>query len=168
MAERIPTTPFYFWRNLQDRQYVGKVDVTIPFAGPGKLFKFGGLYSMKDRTSQEDRFRLESGFNATTLDELAGDQNRFVSAGNIGILEQLENDRYQIGNYLIDQSLPQNNYTGQENIGGVYGMLTYQLVDNLKFVGGGRAEFTDIEVISQDTSTATGSVKETTFFPPQT
>lgn len=158
--------PFYFWRRLEDEQQIGKVDVTIPFGAPGNSVKVGGLYSTKDRISTEDTYRLVSGAAVTRLDDLGGDQNAFVAPDNIGILDRdASNGRYSIGNFLIDQTLPRNNYSGNETITAAYGMLTYQVTENLKFVGGGRVEITDIEVISQDTSVAASTIDETDFLP---
>ena len=157
--------PFYFWRDLQDEQVSGKLDFTIPFSKLGNSIKVGGLYSVKDRTNTEDRFRLQSTSRAITLDELNGDQNAFIADDNIGILSREEDGDFNIGNYLIDETLPQNSYTGTENIGGIYGMLTYQISERLKTVAGARVELTDIEVISADSTQPIGAVNETDVLP---
>ena len=158
--------PLYFWRDLQDQQYTAKLDLIMPLAKRGNTIKVGGYYSTKDRTSTEDQLLLNTTVAAQDLEDLGGDQNALVAFDNIGILDRSEGTgRYVIGNYLNDNTLPQNTYDGEENISAVYGMLTYQLRKNLKFVGGLRMEVTDLQSVSRDTSLPIGSVSETDFLP---
>lgn len=157
--------PFYFWRDLQDEQLTAKLDLTIPFAGKGNKIKIGGMLNYKDRESTEERFRLENTSSAQSLNELEGDQNAFVGLDNVGIVGTRENGGILIGNYLRDQTLPANSYTGREDISAAYAMVNYNLLPNLKFVGGARMEVTDIEVLSQDTSLMPGVINETDLLP---
>ncbi|PHI20840.1 hypothetical protein CEQ90_05610 [Lewinellaceae bacterium SD302] len=157
-------SPFYFWRELQDEQKIGKIDITLPLANKSNSIKVGGLYSIKDRVSTQDAFRLRYGTRSTPLDELGGDQNAFVADANMGIAE-LANGRYRFANYLIDDTEASDSYEGSEEILATYGMLTYQITDKLKFVGGARLEITNTEAVSQDTSETVGRIEETDLLP---
>lgn len=154
--------PFHFWRDLEDQQKEFKLDLTIPFtSNPTNKFKFGGLMSDKQRDFFEYRYQIQrdiwfyqGAIRAAT--PFSGDIDAYLAEDNIGILETYddtgtEEPRYVIGNRLIDVTVPRNSYVGSEEITAFYGMATYAITEDLKFVGGARYEKTDIRAESLDT-----------------
>jgi len=159
-------SPILFWRNLEDEQMTGKVDISMPFGKKsGNSIKVGGYYSTKDRVSTQDQFQLESTRRATPLNEFNGDINLFTRYENSGILSQEDDGDYNIGHYLSDQTRFEDSYTGKETVSAGYGMVIYQLRDNLKFVGGARVETTDMETVSRDTTRKNGLIDELDVLP---
>ncbi|MEZ4985492.1 MAG: TonB-dependent receptor [Saprospiraceae bacterium] len=133
--------PFLFWRELQDEQISAKVDFTLPF-GKSHKFKFGGYMSRKDREFAEYQYGIATTSRSAPFYE--GDPNVFV-ANYTGIIDTNDaGDRFYSGNFVEDRRQPNNVYTGFDDVNAAYGMVTYQLMNNLKFVGGARVETTDI------------------------
>lgn len=157
--------PFRFWRDLQDQQYIGKVDFTIPFAqeaSKANKIEFGVFYQTKDRDFREDRFQYQSSSTATPY---RGDSDSFFGPGNIGLLGvNPNNNRPSFGLFLSDVTRPENTYTGTETIGAAYGMITYDW-NKLRIVAGVRAEDTDITVVSSDETKPTGNIQELNVLP---
>ncbi len=161
-------SPILFWRDLEDEQQTGKIDLTLPIGKKkGTSLKFGGYYSNKDRSSTQDQFNLQARTASTTLNELGGDVNEFTSAENSGVIgpDPRREGRQLVGNYLADMTRFQDSYTGFEKITAAYGMGVWQVTDNLKLVGGLRVETTDMESVSRDTAAAVGKIDEVDFLP---
>lgn len=138
--------PFYFFRNLEDQQVSGKVDMTFPFSkNKANKIKIGGMTTQKDRTFQEYRFNIATSPFAQPYSE-SGNPEIFTRNENMGIIsnDAVNGGRYFIGNYLIDATVPDNNYTGYDRVHAVYGMATLQITEQLKFIGGARYEKTDL------------------------
>lgn len=163
--------PSIFYRDLQDIQYSGQADLEIPlYKGDKKTenkLKFGASYSAKSRDFSELRFRVAMdgvSFDpaspyytprAMTITD-AGSADRYFTESNFGIVDTVFNTdgsarRYLHSNFIYDQTRPENLYTGQENIGGIYGMMVYNINTRLKTIIGARVETTDIEVTSEKT-----------------
>lgn len=157
--------PFLFWRDLQDEQLIGKLDLTLPVGDAGSTLKFGGQYSNKDRVSIQDEFRFGRGAAATDLNEVGGDLNRLFSNDFVGIVGRQDDGDFDIGWYLQDNTQAADNYSGSEEIAAAYGMITLQATDKLKIVGGARLETTNINVVSQDTSIAPGVIDTVDLLP---
>lgn len=157
--------PFYFYRNLDDQQVDLKLDITIPFSKvPGNKFKFGSLITQKERDFSEFRYQIEEHLGYT--EQYQGSVNQYLSDENIGIVDVSDDgNRYFLGNYLVDRTEARNNYSGTDDVTAFYGMLTYQLSDKFKFVGGARVEKTDIRVESLDTTKAVGTIETTDVLP---
>ena len=158
--------PFLFWRNLNDDQFSAKVDFTLPFGGNNK-FKFGGYLSRKDREFSEFQYRLVTTSRSAPFYQ--GDPNQFVRDYN-GIIDNSDDGtRYFSGNYVEDQRNPNNVYSGFDDVNAAYGMVTYNLVSNLKFVGGARLETTDIftrnSAESQPDSLRQGQLDDVNILP---
>jgi TonB-dependent receptor len=157
--------PYLFWRDLQDEQVIGKLDITQPIGNSGSSIKVGGLYSNKDRVSRQDEFRFGRGAAATDLNEVGGNLNTLFSDDFLGVVGQQPNGRFDIGWYITDNTDPADNYSGSEEIAAGYGMLVLQATDKLKIVGGARLETTNINVVSQDTSIAAGIIDTLDVLP---
>lgn len=159
--------PFYFYRTLDDQQVDFKVDLTIPFSQTkGNKLKFGTLITQKERDFSEFRYQIEEHLGFT--EQYAGDVEQYLRDDNIGLLRTDEigqRTSYILGNYLVDRTEARNNYSGTEDVAAFYGMLTLQVSEKIKFVGGARIENTDIEVISLDTTRQIGTIETTDVLP---
>lgn len=146
--------PGHFFRGLDDQTIQGKLDITIPFlqsANNANKLKFGGYYNSKERDFFE-RIYLTSNRSG---DPFTGDIDAFYADDNIGIIGEQNNGNSIIGVHLIDQSRDQNSYTGETTVAAGYGMVTLQIAEPLKFIGGLRVETTDIQVQSLSADSAT-------------
>ena len=147
--------PFHFWRDLEDTQINGKIDISIPIGkNSSNMIKVGGLYSNKDRQFGETRFQLESQGTNQDFDEYtsfnqAGQINPltfqpFFAQENSGILPELENPytdpsnpfRYISGNYYLNQTRPTNIYGGHETISSAYLMGVWEFLPKWKLILG--------------------------------
>lgn len=139
--------PTHFTRFLNDTQLGTKVDFVLPFLqnkSKANKIKVGGLYTSKTRDFAEYRYailnRYGTNYNGT---------EDYFSDENSGLIGEDENGRNLIGLFVDDNSLEQNAYDGTEKIAAAYAMATYEIVPNLKFIGGARIENTDIFVESR-------------------
>ena len=176
--------PFHFWRDLEDTQTNGKIDITIPIGkNSSNLIKVGGLYSNKHREFGETRFQLESQGTNQDLDEYTSFNQAgqidpvtfepFFAQENSGILPNLENPstdpanpfRYIMGNYYLNQTRPTNIYSGHESITAAYLMGVWEFQPKWKLILGARLEHTDYEVVSEDPNTETGKIDQVDVLP---
>ncbi|MCB9081179.1 MAG: TonB-dependent receptor [Lewinellaceae bacterium] len=159
--------PFYFFRYLEDEQYTGKVDITIPFRNKSNKLKFGSMITKKDRNFNEQRFQVS---DTQFAQPFAGDTDVFLADDNVGIVNIDDaRKRYFIGNFLTDATDLQNTYFGNDDVFAAYMMLTQNLGTKLKFIGGVRYENTDLYVegaaVSQPLEERTGSIQKSDFLP---
>ncbi len=164
---RIPESnvqrPFIFYRDLTDVQRDYKVDVTLPLKNNMK-FKLGGLYTDKRRDFTEFRYQIEE--NASAGERFNGNTDEYLSDGNIGVIGEFEPlGGFILGNYLLDRTQAQNQYTGTDQVKAAYLMTTLPITESLKFVGGARVEKTDIFVVSADTSRIPGEIDQLDLLP---
>ncbi|MEL7020283.1 MAG: TonB-dependent receptor, partial [Bacteroidota bacterium] len=156
--------PFHFWRTLNDQQYAGKVDVTIPLGGSSaNKLQVGGFYSDKTRAFRDNVYQVQLGYS----ERYNGDPDLFFDNNNVGIIDFDENtERRLIGLYPINflKSTRENSYDGSETISAAYAMTVYDW-DVIKIIAGARAEKTDIFVASQDTTLETGAIDQLDFLP---
>ena len=156
--------PFHFWRTLQDDQYLGKVDFTIPFAqekSSANKIQFGALYRSKDRDFEELRYQIQN--TSGNFEPYDGDPDAFFGPSNTGLLGQ-DNGRNQIGLFATEETRPENSYTGNETVSAGYAMFTYDW-PKFKIIAGARIETTDFEVISRDEFQDPGTINETDILP---
>ncbi|MBK6949832.1 MAG: TonB-dependent receptor [Haliscomenobacter sp.] len=163
--------PFYFFRELTDEQIAGKLDLTLPFSKTkGNKVKFGTMLTQKDREFTEYRFNIATSSVAEAY-TVSGNPEVFTRDANMGIIgtDNVNGGRYFIGNYLIDATVPDNNYTGYDDVLAFYGMLTLQLNEKLKFVGGARYEKTDLfaesAAASKPDSARIGQINDSDLLP---
>ncbi|HPG06983.1 MAG TPA: TonB-dependent receptor [Saprospiraceae bacterium] len=157
--------PFHFFRHLNDVQKDAKLDITIPLdAKKNYKLQVGGLYSTKDRDFYEDRFQIDQ-FQGTGYH---GDPDVYLSEDNIGIISS-EGNKAIFGNYLVNRTTADNIYSGYQNVTAGYGMITATLTSRMRFVGGVRAEKTDMFVESAAASRADslriGKINDLDFLP---
>ncbi|NUO01482.1 MAG: TonB-dependent receptor [Saprospiraceae bacterium] len=167
--------PYHFFRDLQDDQVQGKIDISIPFLtrgnpGSSNRIKLGGLYSNTQREFEEYRYQMNntgvpSNRNFTAF---GGKFEDFFNDDNFGIIDTVFNadgsiQRYTTGWHYINQINNRNFYTGEQNIMAAYLMAVYNLTPRLKFVGGVRMETTDMSVLSRDVNVPEGKIDQTDF-----
>jgi hypothetical protein len=155
--------PFHFFRELQDEQLNGKLDITIPVGSKDAFVKFGGLYSNKTRDFSELRYQYQN--KSPYASNYEGDPDAYFSADNVGQIGYNEQrDWNLIGLYLTNETKPTNNYSGEEEIIAGYAMTSFD-IRRLKVIGGVRMEQTNISVVSQDQNKPEGNVKQTDLLP---
>jgi TonB-dependent receptor len=138
--------PFHYFRDLIDDQIQGKIDVTIPFlqsSSSSNKIKFGAFYSDKERDFNENRYQMVKKFNVG--DNYEGNPEEYFSEENTGIIGyDSTRNRWLFGNYLTDETIAQNQYTGGERVTAAYFMISLNFTPSLKVVGGARYETTEM------------------------
>ena len=167
--------PYHFFRDLQDDQVQGKIDITIPFLTRGKQgssnqIKLGGLYSNTQREFEEYRYQMNNNGipSNRAFTSFNGKFEDFFNDDNFGIVDTVFNtdgsvQRYTTGWHYINQINNRNFYTGDQTIIAAYLMAVYNLTPRLKFVGGVRMETTDMSVISRDVNVPEGKIDLTDY-----
>lgn len=151
--------PFHFFRDLEDTQYDGKLDITIPLANAANKIKFGGLYTTKDRVFNENRYQIEASNKAVPF---SGNPDEYLADENYGLVGDNGTD---IGVFGVDRSQLANSYTGSDEVIAAYGMMTYNFNERLKMIGGARIEKTNLEVQSAAPNKAIGRIDATDILP---
>lgn len=158
--------PFHFFRELEDTQWQGKLDFTIPFAqekSTANKIEFGGFYQTKDRAFTEARFQYQDRAEGTV--DYDGDPEVFFGEDNLGLVGFNETrNQNVIGLFVTEETLPVNIYSGTEEIIAGYGMVTYDW-KKLKLIAGARVENTNISVASADTTQPVGEINQLDFLP---
>lgn len=154
--------PFHFFRDLQDEQYNGKLDITIPFSKDA-FIKFGGLYSNKTRNFEELRYQYQN--KSPYAENYDGDPDFFFGPDNVGQIGYNEQrDWNLIGLYLTNETKLDNIYNGEEEVIAGYAMASFN-IGNLKVIGGARLETTNISVVSANPNNPEGKVDQTDILP---
>ncbi len=141
------------WRNLDEKSYNHKADLSFPFPFFGKKqeFKTGFNYLFRERDFTENILFLPgSNFNRygnLTLLDVDGNLDRMVSSEIIGVKVpngSTGEGQTPIGGFLYNSKKSPNNYTGFYETSAFYGMLDLQLPSDIRLTGGVRFEKTDI------------------------
>ncbi len=144
--------PSHYYRDLNETLAEGNLNFSVPFSLYNNLksnIKFGTKISVKDRGFNESIYKMRR--EPRTI--YNGDPDSFFSDSLVGIVDYNENSgRYTFGNFITDQTQPGNSYTGTENLFAYYGMMEFQVLSDLKFVGGIRYEINDMDVKSADST----------------
>ncbi|MCF8239439.1 MAG: TonB-dependent receptor [Saprospiraceae bacterium] len=161
--------PGHYFRNLEDNQIEGHIDLTFPIEKGylrGSKLKFGGAYTGMDRDFSERRYVVSLRTGTYGGQPYKGDADEFFGPGNTGVYKTDDtNGIYYIGNYINDDTRPENSYTGTSQILAAYAMGTLQVLPRLKVIGGLRVETTDLEVVSGNDNLAIGKVDTIDFLP---
>ncbi|MBO6585917.1 MAG: TonB-dependent receptor [Gracilimonas sp.] len=158
--------PGRFYRNLEESNRSVGVDVTIPFNsfnGVAGNIKFGGNLVDVDRDFREQRFDFYTDTQNFTLNDVEGNVDAFFDS--LGILGYSNSGRPEFGNYVQNASTPRSNYDATRTVSAAYLMTELPVTDWFRLIGGVRLEQADIEVVSQDTSLAVGSISNTDYLP---
>lgn len=143
------------YRNLDEKNYNYKGDLTLPFKFLGKKqeFKTGVNYLNRKRNFTENVLFLPgSNFSATgilPLYSVEGNLNRLVSNDVIGIQQLVGNSNGEgagaVGGFIYNSQKSPNNYTGFFETKAAYAMLDLKLTEDLRLTGGLRFESTNIQ-----------------------
>jgi outer membrane receptor protein involved in Fe transport len=145
--------PQSFFRELEDEQWEYKMDLAKSFDSGHKL-QVGGSYRNKVRDFSESIYELQTN-ERNEIVRYSGDPRAYFSDENSGFLDSTARStptttRAGIANWVVDNTLLQNSYDGEETIAAVYGMGTYAVSKKFRIIAGARLESTDIEVTSRD------------------
>jgi len=141
------------WRNLDEKNYNYKADLTIPFHlfGEKQAFKTGFNYLFRDRKFTENQLFLPgSNFSqnrANPLYDVQGNLDRLVSNEIIGVKlpsPGMGEGGMPVGGFLYNVQKSPNNYKGHFETNAIYGMLDLRLTESLRVAGGVRFEKTNI------------------------
>jgi len=153
--------PTRFYRNLTEDNTNLNLNLSFPFKQWNSLqskLKLGGSYTKINREFRERRFELRS----STADYNGDPTDYFTN--QTGIVDST-NGRYLFGTYVFDASTLRSNYDGDQSISAMYGMIEMPLFQNLKLITGVRYETTDMNVVSQDTTSPTANLDNKDWLP---
>lgn len=144
------------FRELDEKNYNYKADITLPFAirGLEQVFKTGVNYLYRERTFGENVLSLPgSNFSALKqypLYEVNGDLNKLVGYDHVGI-HLNQNGTHEgapvVNGFLYNSQKSPNNYRGFYETNAFYGMLDLHPLKNLRIAGGVRFEMTNIQSV---------------------
>ncbi len=126
--------PTRIWRNLEEINAVGKVDFTkkMTLFSRDATFKFGGLYSFKNRDYSINNYSINSrAINSTGLN---GDPNAILLPENIWTPETNE------GYYIRGNFQPSNTFDAMQHTGALYFSGEFRILEKLRTIVGVRAE----------------------------
>jgi len=168
--------PSRIYRRLEDNQFNGKVDITIPLTKDqsDNQLKLGGYYSNKQRDFREDFVSIVSQnqniYNPdfVTFSEAGEDDDvsDFFALNNFGLVNTPESTGtgfYGFGNYYADQTFSGNIYEGTEKIWATYLMVAYNISKSFKLIGGTRLESTDFS--AEASNGRTGGIEQLDILP---
>lgn len=126
--------PIRLWRDLQEVNAIGKVDFSKSYElfGNKSMFKFGGLYSYKQREYNIYNYNIAF-FNYTTAD-LNGDPNAILADENIWTTEN------NSGSYIRGNFQPANSFDSEQNTMAFYVSNEFKFADKFRAILGLRAE----------------------------
>ncbi|MEJ5055244.1 TonB-dependent receptor domain-containing protein [Sphingobacterium sp. MYb382] len=141
------------WRNLDEKNYNYKADLTIPFKlfGEKQEFKTGFNYLFRDRKFTENQLFLPgsnfSQYKANSLYDVHGNLDRLVSNEVIGVKVPMPGQgegTMPTGGFLYNMQKSPNNYKGHFETNALYGMLDLRFSERFRMAGGVRFEKTNI------------------------
>lgn len=127
--------PVRLWRDLEEINAVGKVDFTKSYTlfNNKSAFKFGGLYSYKQR--DYSIYNYDIAFYNFSTSSLNGDPNAILREENIWS-EENNSGSYIRGNYQ-----PANTFDSNQNTAAAYLSNEFKVTDKLRAILGIRAEY---------------------------
>ncbi|WP_233260742.1 TonB-dependent receptor [Pedobacter sp. HMWF019] len=142
------------WRNLDEKNYNYKADVTLPFKlfGTKQEFKTGVNYLNRKRVFNENVLFLPgsnfSSMYSLPLYSVEGNLDRLVSNEIIGIRPISSGNGEgsgPVGGFLYNSQKSPNNYKGFFETKAAYAMVDLKVTKDLRVTGGVRFESTNIQ-----------------------
>ena len=126
--------PRRIWRNLEEVNYNGRVDVTkkLEFGDRSAMLKFGLGNTIKNRDYSIIAYRIN--VRGQNFLDINGDPNRILAPENIWTIGS---DR---GSFIVGNFEPANTYDATQRIISAYAMNEHEVSDKLKAVYGVRVE----------------------------
>ena len=128
-----------FWRNLDEMNYSGKIDITIPFAEQSKV-KIGGIALRKERDFEV----LNYLFRVTNPGDVSVDPDWFLQGENIWSAAE------NAGTYIVGNFEPANSFSAFQYIFGGYAMSDMKITEKLRAIYGVRVEKTQMYYSGQN------------------
>ncbi|NDV15158.1 TonB-dependent receptor [Muricauda sp. TY007] len=156
--------PTRLWRDLKEVNAVGKIDFTKSYSlfDNKALFKFGGLYSYKQR--EYGIYNYDIAFYNFSTASLNGDPDAILLEENIWTREN------NSGSYARGNFQPANSFDSNQNTTAFYLSNEFKFADRLRAIIGVRAEnFTTFFTGQNNTGTEVyneeKTISELDFFP---
>jgi len=156
--------PNRIWRNLEEINAVGKIDFTKKYElfSNKAVFKFGGLYSYKQRDYSV--YSYEIAFRDISPTVFGGDPNAILADENIWTPST------NSGSYIRGNFEPANSFDANQNIAAAYVSNEFKIGENLRTILGVRAEyfttfFTGQNNLGSQIYDNENTLKEMDFFP---
>jgi len=160
------TPPTRIFRDLDEDNNQFKGDLEIPFdfgLASDIKFKTGFSYEDKDRVFTERKF--DYNINGSNFRDFNGDIQAFFADDNVGVTDTTNSGTFRFGNVIRDGSIPANNYNGDQQVFGAYGMVEIPIAERVRFIGGARFESTDITIVSEDSTQDVGRIDTDDILP---
>lgn len=127
--------PIRLWRDLKEINAVGKIDFTKNYTlfDNKSVFKFGGLYSYKQRDYSIHNYDIA--FYNFSTSSLEGDPNAILRPENIW------NTDNNSGSYLRGNFQPANTFDSNQNTAAAYVSNEFKVTDKFRAILGLRAEY---------------------------
>lgn len=127
--------PTRIWRDLQEVNAVGKIDFNKKYNLFDKKasFKFGGLYSYKQR--EYSIYSYEVAFLNLSPTEFRGDPNAILASDNIWTRSS------NSGSFIRGNFEPANSFDANQNTASAYISNEFNLLNNLRAIFGLRVEY---------------------------
>ncbi len=175
--------PLRFYRDLDEQNFDSRLNFRLKIPGIATdnkgAIRFGGAYTTKERSFRETRFEI---FDTGSDDrKFAGEVGDYLADDNFISVKLDENgklirDELFQGLYYQDQTQPTNVFDATQTITAAYAMVEMPLGPRFNFVGGLRAETTEMQITPKDSmllqflddgdsTTATGQINLTDLLP---
>ena len=158
--------PSHYWRNLDESNKEGQIDLTIPFSkseGSAKL-KFGANYREKNREQTEYMYSMSS--QATDiLPGYDGNPNDYYADSLVGIIGQDPITHKYIFGRVVQGYPIFGNYTGTQKIASAYTMAEFSPLRHFDVIAGVRFESTRMDVVLKERSKPEGKLNSDDWLP---
>ena len=126
--------PRRIWRNLDETNYTGKVDISkkIKIGERDSKVKFGVSNTIKERDYSIVAYRIN--VRGQNLIDINGDPNRILAPENIWTIGS------DVGSFIVGNFEPANTYEAKQQILSGYALNEHQITDKLKAIYGVRLE----------------------------
>ena len=153
--ESLYAVPARYYRKMKEQNTNVKINLELPLSNNENAPKlmFGGGYSYKNRTSDENRFDYKFQFSKYVYD---GNPDNFFANDNIGLNYPGYNPATggNFGLYIQGNAGDDliNSYTADQTIGAAYLMIDAVLKKKLRVIAGVRIESTVVQASSNDST----------------
>lgn len=144
ISESSAGSPSRYWRNLDELNTVGKIDLTYRhqvFNRKARLL-FGGIHTYKQRDFSIDKYVFRPRGNLGQA--YGGDADQLLKTQNIWTVST------DVGTYVVGNYEPTNTFDASQTIAGVYVSEEFQITERLKTILGLRLEKFDMFYTGQN------------------
>ena len=141
--------PVRFFREMEQTNYNGNIDLEIPFQVSGNPFKFKTGASLLDKDREQDNIRFSMQRNLNFLNQYPFDDiNSFL-------VKDVWSDNYTQGYYYESDHNTnlQNSYQATQSLLAFYGMFDMPVTEKIRIVAGVRYEMSEITTADKNKET---------------